>query len=44
LAPGAPKERDDIVVPLENPAIELPIYWLGPSFDPWASHLPAKSD
>jgi hypothetical protein len=32
--PYPPKERDDIVVPLENPAIELPIYWLGRSFDP----------
>lgn len=32
--PYPPRERDDTLVPLENPAIELPIYWLGRSFDP----------
>jgi hypothetical protein len=37
--PYPPKERDDIVVPLENPAIELPIYWLGRSFDPGGPRL-----
>ena len=32
--PYPAKERDDLLVPLENPAITLPIYWLGRSFDP----------
>ena len=32
--PYPAKERDDLLVPLENPAIKLPIYWLGRSFDP----------
>jgi hypothetical protein len=32
--PYPARERDDITVPLENPAITLPIYWLGRSFDP----------
>jgi hypothetical protein len=28
------RERDDVTVPLENPAITLPVYWLGRNFDP----------
>jgi hypothetical protein len=32
--PYPAKERDDLLVPLENPAIKLPIFWLGRSFDP----------
>jgi hypothetical protein len=33
-------QRDDVTVPLENPAITLPIYWLGRSFDPGAGAKP----
>jgi hypothetical protein len=32
--------RDDVTVPLENPAITLPIYWLGRSFVPGAGPEP----
>ncbi len=32
--PYRASERDDVLVPLENPAIALPVYWLGRSFDP----------
>jgi hypothetical protein len=32
--PYPANERDDVLVPLENPAITLPVYWLGSSFDP----------
>jgi hypothetical protein len=38
--PYPAKERDDRLVPLENPAIRLPIYWLGRSFDPGAGAAP----
>ena len=41
--PYPPKERDDIVVPLENPAIELPIYWLGPRSTPAAAPIRCRS-
>lgn len=32
--PYTPAERDDTEVPLEDPALEVPVYWLGSSFDP----------
>jgi hypothetical protein len=32
--PYPARERDDVTVPLENPAITLPVYWLGRNFDP----------
>jgi hypothetical protein len=38
--PYPARERDDVTVPLENPAITLPIYWLGRSFDPGTGDKP----
>jgi hypothetical protein len=38
--PYPARERDDVTVPLENPAITLPIYWLGRNFDPGAGAKP----
>ena len=32
--PYTTAERDDSAVPFENPAIRLPVYWLGPTFRP----------
>lgn len=32
--PYTKAEQDDTLVPFENPAIRLPVYWLGPTFRP----------
>jgi hypothetical protein len=32
--PYTPAERDDTEVPLEDPALEVPVYWLGSTFAP----------
>lgn len=34
--PYTPAERDDTEVALENPALEVPVHWLGRTFDPGA--------
>lgn len=33
-------QRDDLLVPLDNPAIKLPLYWLGRNFHPGGGHAP----
>jgi hypothetical protein len=40
--PYTTAERDDSTVPFENPAIRLPVYWLGTTFRP-GHGLPASS-
>jgi hypothetical protein len=32
--PYPPSQRDDLLVPLDNPRLRLPVYWLGRTFDP----------
>lgn len=39
--PYAEAQTDDLLVPLDNPAVKLPLYWLGREFDPGGGSPPS---
>jgi hypothetical protein len=38
--PYTEAQTDDLLVPLDNPAVKLPVYWLGREFDPGNGDAP----